>query len=160
MAETADNLAKKYGITREAQDDYAYRSMRRSLLAVPDLALGVLRAAQHCRGAARFEHEPGAGLVETSEVVERAVVAERVIDIAVARALARSREHRHAAASGVQRSGQTRAPLGVHGRSHARTVAARPVAARRECIGYAARLLATNRKPPCTTEDWAAAACG
>jgi acetyl-CoA acetyltransferase family protein len=31
MAETADNLAKKYGISREAQDDFAYRSMRRSL---------------------------------------------------------------------------------------------------------------------------------
>jgi acetyl-CoA acetyltransferase family protein len=31
MAETADNLAKKYGITREAQDDFAYQSMRRGL---------------------------------------------------------------------------------------------------------------------------------
>jgi acetyl-CoA acetyltransferase family protein len=31
MAETADNLAKRYGITREAQDDFAYRSMRRAL---------------------------------------------------------------------------------------------------------------------------------
>jgi acetyl-CoA acetyltransferase family protein len=31
MAETADNLAKKYGITREAQDDFAALSMRRGL---------------------------------------------------------------------------------------------------------------------------------
>ncbi|MBI3722634.1 acetyl-CoA C-acyltransferase [bacterium] len=31
MAETAENLAKKYGITREAQDDFAFRSMRRGL---------------------------------------------------------------------------------------------------------------------------------
>ncbi|HZU96146.1 MAG TPA: acetyl-CoA C-acyltransferase [Planctomycetota bacterium] len=31
MAETADNLAKKYGITREAQDEFAYQSMRRGL---------------------------------------------------------------------------------------------------------------------------------
>src|SRR5256714_670039 len=31
MAETADNLAKKYGITREAQDDFAATSMRRGL---------------------------------------------------------------------------------------------------------------------------------
>lgn len=31
MAETADNLAKKYGITREAADEFAYTSMRRGL---------------------------------------------------------------------------------------------------------------------------------
>ncbi len=31
MAETADNLAKKYGITREEQDDFAYQSMRKAL---------------------------------------------------------------------------------------------------------------------------------
>ena len=31
MAETAENLAKKYGITREAQDEFAYQSMRRGL---------------------------------------------------------------------------------------------------------------------------------
>ena len=37
FAFTADNLAKKYGIGREAQDDYAYRSMRRGLDAVPAL---------------------------------------------------------------------------------------------------------------------------
>jgi acetyl-CoA acetyltransferase family protein len=31
MAETADNLAKKYGITREAQDEFAFRSNRKGL---------------------------------------------------------------------------------------------------------------------------------
>ncbi|MEZ0229536.1 MAG: acetyl-CoA C-acyltransferase [Planctomycetota bacterium] len=31
MAETADNLAKKYGITREQADEFAYTSMRRGL---------------------------------------------------------------------------------------------------------------------------------
>jgi acetyl-CoA acetyltransferase family protein len=31
MAETADNLAKKYTISREAQDEFAYQSMRRGL---------------------------------------------------------------------------------------------------------------------------------
>ena len=30
MAETAENLAAKYGITREAQDDYAHRSQQRA----------------------------------------------------------------------------------------------------------------------------------
>ena len=78
--------------------------------AVPDLALGVARAAEQRAAAVAREHQPGLGFAEAGEVVKVAVVAERKVVVAVALALGRRRHDRDAAAVARHRGGQLGAP--------------------------------------------------
>jgi hypothetical protein len=70
--------------------------------AVPDLALGVLLAADEGRAAVAPDQQPRPGLVEAGQVVEVAVVAVRMVVVGVALAFRCGRQDRDAAAGAAQ----------------------------------------------------------
>ena len=87
------------------------RALRPAAKAVPGFALFVLLAAEQQAPGLRAgdDHQHGLGLREAGEVVEMAVEAVGVVRVAVAYALRRGRNDRHAALHRLREAGAARA---------------------------------------------------
>jgi hypothetical protein len=87
------------------------RGLGAEAVAVPDLALQVLRRAEQRGAAVARQHQPGVGLGEAGQVIEVAVVPVQEVGVAVARALGRGRDDGDAVLAELR--GEARAALGV-----------------------------------------------